>query len=95
METAVVLDNPHLLATTTAALPQVSQEAIDALGPTTEGTVSSYMEGNTQWKGRKGGGIAVTFLLLLQQRTLREADFRRTLLWWEAINVGGFTGRVQ
>ncbi|XP_054070536.1 aggrecan core protein [Rissa tridactyla] len=38
METAVVLDNPHLLATTTAALPQVSQEAIDALGPTTEDT---------------------------------------------------------
>ncbi|XP_010130175.1 PREDICTED: aggrecan core protein [Buceros rhinoceros silvestris] len=37
-ETAVVLDNPHLLATTTAALPQVSQEAIDALGPTTEDT---------------------------------------------------------
>ncbi|NXN24199.1 PGCA protein, partial [Nycticryphes semicollaris] len=38
MEPAVVLDNPHLLATTTAALPQVSQEAIDALGPTTEDT---------------------------------------------------------
>ncbi|XP_049668227.1 aggrecan core protein isoform X1 [Accipiter gentilis] len=38
VETAVVLDNPHLLATTTAALPQVSQEAIDALGPTTEDT---------------------------------------------------------
>ncbi|NXJ75058.1 PGCA protein, partial [Trogon melanurus] len=38
METAVVLDNPHLLATATAALPQVSQEAIDALGPTTEDT---------------------------------------------------------
>ncbi|KFZ65072.1 Aggrecan core protein, partial [Podiceps cristatus] len=37
-ETAVVLDNPHLLATTAAALPQVSQEAIDALGPTTEDT---------------------------------------------------------
>ncbi|NWU81323.1 PGCA protein, partial [Onychorhynchus coronatus] len=36
METAVALDNPHLLATTTAALPQASQEAIDALGPTTE-----------------------------------------------------------
>ncbi|XP_064578028.1 aggrecan core protein [Zonotrichia leucophrys gambelii] len=35
-ETAVAPDNPHLLATTTAALPQVSQEAIDALGPTTE-----------------------------------------------------------
>ncbi|NXQ94256.1 PGCA protein, partial [Sagittarius serpentarius] len=38
METAAVLDNPHLLATATAALPQVSQEAIDALGPTTEDT---------------------------------------------------------
>ncbi|KFU94471.1 Aggrecan core protein, partial [Chaetura pelagica] len=38
METAVALDNPHLLATTTAALPQVSQDAIDALGPTTEDT---------------------------------------------------------
>ncbi|NXG16720.1 PGCA protein, partial [Grallaria varia] len=37
-ETAAALDNPHLLATTTAALPQVSQEAIDALGPTTEDT---------------------------------------------------------
>uniref|UniRef100_A0A8C3NMX8 Aggrecan core protein n=1 Tax=Cyanoderma ruficeps TaxID=181631 RepID=A0A8C3NMX8_9PASS len=36
-ETAVAPDNPHL-ATTTAALPQVSQEAIDALGPTTEDT---------------------------------------------------------
>ncbi|NXV94875.1 PGCA protein, partial [Calonectris borealis] len=37
-ETAVVLDNPHLLATATPALPQVSQEAIDALGPTREDT---------------------------------------------------------
>ncbi|NXM54885.1 PGCA protein, partial [Illadopsis cleaveri] len=37
-ETAVAPDNPHLLATTTAALPQVSQEVIDALGPTTEDT---------------------------------------------------------
>ncbi|NXW91664.1 PGCA protein, partial [Alopecoenas beccarii] len=37
-ETDVVLDNPHLLATATAVLPQVSQEAIDALGPTTEDT---------------------------------------------------------
>ncbi|XP_066052260.1 aggrecan core protein [Chamaea fasciata] len=37
-ETAVAPDNSHLLATTTAALPQVSQEAIDALGPTTEDT---------------------------------------------------------
>nr|XP_009679548.1 PREDICTED: aggrecan core protein [Struthio camelus australis] len=35
-ETAVVLDTPHLSATATAILPQVSQEAIDALGPTTE-----------------------------------------------------------
>ncbi|NWI57147.1 PGCA protein, partial [Calyptomena viridis] len=34
METAAAPDNPHLLATATAALPQVSQEAIDALGPT-------------------------------------------------------------
>ncbi|KFQ06756.1 Aggrecan core protein [Leptosomus discolor] len=42
METAVVLDNPHLLATTTAALPQVSQEAIEALGPTTEDTDECY-----------------------------------------------------
>ncbi|XP_076204812.1 aggrecan core protein isoform X1 [Aptenodytes patagonicus] len=37
-ETDVVLNNPHLLATATAALPQVSQEAIDTLGPTTEDT---------------------------------------------------------
>ncbi|NXD01861.1 PGCA protein, partial [Certhia familiaris] len=37
-ERAVAPDNPHLLATTTAALPQVSQEAIDALGPTREDT---------------------------------------------------------
>ncbi|KFW03781.1 Aggrecan core protein [Eurypyga helias] len=37
-ETAVALDNPHPLATATAAPPQVSQEAIDALGPTTEDT---------------------------------------------------------
>ncbi|XP_064311885.1 aggrecan core protein [Phalacrocorax carbo] len=37
-ETAVVLDNPHLLATATAVLPQASQEAIDTLGPTTEDT---------------------------------------------------------
>ncbi|NXY01838.1 PGCA protein, partial [Pteruthius melanotis] len=37
-ETAVAPDNPHLLATTAAALPQASQEAIDALGPTTEDT---------------------------------------------------------
>ncbi|NXE74775.1 PGCA protein, partial [Cochlearius cochlearius] len=41
-ETAVVLDNPHLLATATAALPQVSQEAIDALGPTTQDTDECY-----------------------------------------------------
>ncbi|KAF1529022.1 Aggrecan core protein, partial [Eudyptula albosignata] len=38
METDAVLNNPHLLATATAALPQVSQEAIDTLGPTTEDT---------------------------------------------------------
>ncbi|NWS55713.1 PGCA protein, partial [Chunga burmeisteri] len=38
METAVVLENSHLLATATADLPQVSQEAIDTLGPTTEDT---------------------------------------------------------
>ncbi|NWZ19003.1 PGCA protein, partial [Asarcornis scutulata] len=37
-ETAAVLDNPPLPATATAALPQASQEAIDALGPTTEDT---------------------------------------------------------
>uniref|UniRef100_A0A672UFG0 Aggrecan core protein n=1 Tax=Strigops habroptila TaxID=2489341 RepID=A0A672UFG0_STRHB len=37
-EAAVVLDNPHLLATATPALPQVPQEAIDTLGPTTEDT---------------------------------------------------------
>ncbi|XP_023789650.1 aggrecan core protein isoform X2 [Cyanistes caeruleus] len=37
-DTAVAPDNPHLLATTTAALPQVSQEAVDALGPTAEDT---------------------------------------------------------
>ncbi|KAJ7409408.1 Aggrecan core protein [Willisornis vidua] len=37
-EAAAALDNPHLLATTTATLPQVSQEAIDTLGPTTEDT---------------------------------------------------------
>ncbi|KAM8996945.1 aggrecan core protein isoform 2-T3 [Ara ararauna] len=37
-EAVVVLDNPHLLATATAALPQVPQEAIDTLGPTTEDT---------------------------------------------------------
>ncbi|NXK55668.1 PGCA protein, partial [Chauna torquata] len=37
-EAAAVLDNPRLPATATAALPQASQEAIDALGPTTEDT---------------------------------------------------------
>ncbi|XP_035410644.1 aggrecan core protein isoform X1 [Cygnus atratus] len=37
-ETAAVLDNPPLSATATAALPQASQEAIEALGPTTEDT---------------------------------------------------------
>ncbi|XP_068000453.1 aggrecan core protein [Melanerpes formicivorus] len=35
-ETAAAPDNPHLLATATAVLPQVSQEAIDALGPTAQ-----------------------------------------------------------
>ncbi|XP_062439707.1 aggrecan core protein [Rhea pennata] len=35
-ETAVVLDPPHLSATATAILPQVSQEAVEALRPTTE-----------------------------------------------------------
>ncbi|XP_074011891.1 aggrecan core protein isoform X2 [Numenius arquata] len=50
METAVVLDNPHLLATTTAALPQVSQEAIDALGPTTE-DLENCEEGWTKFQG--------------------------------------------
>ncbi|NXX42607.1 PGCA protein, partial [Tricholaema leucomelas] len=39
-ETAAALDTPHLLATAAAGLPQASQEAIDALGPTAEGTVS-------------------------------------------------------
>ncbi|XP_069723344.1 aggrecan core protein isoform X2 [Phaenicophaeus curvirostris] len=50
METAVVLDNPHLLATTTAALPQVSQEAIDTLGPTTE-DLENCEEGWTKFWG--------------------------------------------
>ncbi|XP_075287888.1 aggrecan core protein isoform X2 [Opisthocomus hoazin] len=50
METAVVLDNPHLLATPTAALPQVSQEAIDALGPTTE-DLENCEEGWTKFQG--------------------------------------------
>ncbi|XP_074773061.1 aggrecan core protein isoform X2 [Athene noctua] len=49
-ETAVVLDNPHLLATATAALPQVSQEAIDALGPTTE-DLENCEEGWTKFQG--------------------------------------------
>ncbi|NXE48844.1 PGCA protein, partial [Casuarius casuarius] len=35
-ETAVVLDPPHPSATATAILPQVPQEAVDALGPTPE-----------------------------------------------------------
>ncbi|NXD15852.1 PGCA protein, partial [Nothocercus nigrocapillus] len=35
-ETAVVQDPPHLSATATAILPQVSQDAVDALGPTAE-----------------------------------------------------------
>ncbi|XP_051484235.1 aggrecan core protein isoform X2 [Apus apus] len=50
METAVALDNPHLLATTTAALPQVSQDAIDALGPTTE-DLQNCEEGWTKFQG--------------------------------------------
>ncbi|NXI68654.1 PGCA protein, partial [Anseranas semipalmata] len=37
-ETAAVLDYPQVPATATAALPQASQEAIDALGPTAEDT---------------------------------------------------------
>ncbi|XP_075570135.1 aggrecan core protein isoform X2 [Pelecanus crispus] len=49
-ETAVVLDNPHLLATATASLPQVSQEAIDALGPTTE-DLENCEEGWTKFQG--------------------------------------------
>ncbi|XP_038003431.1 aggrecan core protein isoform X1 [Motacilla alba alba] len=49
-ETAVAPDNPHLLATTTAALPQVSQEAIDALGPTTE-DLQNCEEGWTKFQG--------------------------------------------
>ncbi|XP_035747358.1 aggrecan core protein [Egretta garzetta] len=48
-ETAV-LDNPHLLATATAALPQVSKEAIDALGPTTE-DLENCEEGWTKFQG--------------------------------------------
>ncbi|XP_010291656.1 PREDICTED: aggrecan core protein [Phaethon lepturus] len=48
-ETAVVLDNAHLLATATAALP-VSQEAIDALGPTTE-DLENCEEGWTKFQG--------------------------------------------
>ncbi|NWJ07803.1 PGCA protein, partial [Crypturellus undulatus] len=35
-ETAAVQDPPHLSATATAILPQVSREAVDALGPTAE-----------------------------------------------------------
>ncbi|XP_064244881.1 aggrecan core protein isoform X2 [Passer domesticus] len=49
-ETAAAPDNPHLLATTTAALPQVSQEAIDALGPTTE-DLENCEEGWTKFQG--------------------------------------------
>nr|XP_030137280.3 aggrecan core protein isoform X1 [Taeniopygia guttata] len=49
-ETAVAPDNPHLLATTTAALPQVSQEAIDTLGPTTEDS-EKCEEGWTKFQG--------------------------------------------
>lgn len=53
-ETAAVLDNPHLPATATAALHPASQEAVDALGPTTEGTVPSPSP-NTPRKGKEGG----------------------------------------
>ncbi|XP_068814722.1 aggrecan core protein isoform X2 [Struthio camelus] len=49
-ETAVVLDTPHLSATATAILPQVSQEAIDALGPTTE-DLENCEEGWTKFQG--------------------------------------------
>ncbi|XP_059714522.1 aggrecan core protein [Haemorhous mexicanus] len=49
-ETDVAPDNPHLLATTTATLPQVSQEAIDALGPTTE-DLENCEEGWTKFQG--------------------------------------------
>ncbi|XP_076204813.1 aggrecan core protein isoform X2 [Aptenodytes patagonicus] len=49
-ETDVVLNNPHLLATATAALPQVSQEAIDTLGPTTE-DLENCEEGWTKFQG--------------------------------------------
>ncbi|XP_075016002.1 aggrecan core protein isoform X2 [Calonectris borealis] len=49
-ERAVVLDNPHLLATATPALPQVSQEAIDALGPTRE-DLENCEEGWTKFQG--------------------------------------------
>ncbi|NXF86315.1 PGCA protein, partial [Eubucco bourcierii] len=35
-ETAAAQDNPHLLPTAAAGLPQASQEAIDALGPTAQ-----------------------------------------------------------
>ncbi|XP_030354089.1 aggrecan core protein isoform X2 [Strigops habroptila] len=49
-EAAVVLDNPHLLATATPALPQVPQEAIDTLGPTTEDQ-ENCEEGWTKFQG--------------------------------------------
>ncbi|XP_023789649.1 aggrecan core protein isoform X1 [Cyanistes caeruleus] len=49
-DTAVAPDNPHLLATTTAALPQVSQEAVDALGPTAE-DLENCEEGWTKFQG--------------------------------------------
>ncbi|XP_057279354.1 aggrecan core protein isoform X1 [Pezoporus wallicus] len=49
-EAAVALDNPHLLATATAALPQVPQEAIDTLGPTTEDQ-ENCEEGWTKFQG--------------------------------------------
>ncbi|XP_064373304.1 aggrecan core protein isoform X2 [Dromaius novaehollandiae] len=49
-ETAVVLDPPHPSATATAILPQVPQEAVDALGPTTE-DLENCEEGWTKFQG--------------------------------------------
>uniref|UniRef100_A0A8B9DXL2 Aggrecan core protein n=1 Tax=Anser cygnoides TaxID=8845 RepID=A0A8B9DXL2_ANSCY len=49
-ETAAVLDNPPLSATATAALPQASQEAIEALGPTTE-DLENCEDGWTKFQG--------------------------------------------
>eukprot|EP00076_Gallus_gallus_P025051 XP_015147465.1 aggrecan core protein isoform X2 [Gallus gallus] len=49
-ETAAVLDNPHLPATATAALHPASQEAVDALGPTTE-DLANCEEGWIKFQG--------------------------------------------